>query len=73
MYQQLMGEKHFKWEKDMNVTMAVSFYVNDKVDHSSLTDASIRTTLEMVLQAQQAVLVPTITATTVAANSNNGS
>ncbi|PAV31432.1 hypothetical protein CIL05_01900 [Virgibacillus profundi] len=72
MYEQLNEEKHFKWQKDLNVTMAVSFYVNEKSEHSGLADASIRTTLEMILQAQQAVMISTIAATTAAANSNNG-
>jgi len=53
--------------------MAVSFYVNNKLEHNSLPEAGLHTTLETLLQAQQAVMIATITDTASAANSSSDS
>ncbi|MGJ9458253.1 hypothetical protein [Oceanobacillus sp. CF4.6] len=63
----------FKWQKDMNLIMAIDLYVSGKLDNNSVAEASIHTTLETILQTQQAVMVATLASTTAANNSNNGS
>jgi hypothetical protein len=73
MYDSLNSKKGFKWQNDMNLIMAVALYVSDKLDNHSLAEASIHTTLETILQAQQAVMVATIASTTAATNSSDGS
>lgn len=59
-YDQLNREKYFKWQKDTNVMMAASFIVKDKLEHSNITETSIYTTIEMLIQAQQAVMIGVI-------------
>ncbi|MFC4023492.1 DUF4003 family protein [Oceanobacillus longus] len=73
MYDSLNKKKGFKWQKDMNLIMAIALYVSGKLDNNSVAQASIHTTLETILQAQQAVMVATLASTTAANNSNNGS
>ena len=72
MYDTLGNQKGFKWQKDMNLIMAVALYVSEKLDNPNLAQASIHTTLETILQAQQAVMVATI-ASSAAASSSTGS
>ncbi|MEN2767229.1 DUF4003 family protein [Ornithinibacillus xuwenensis] len=73
MYTFLNEQKDFKWQKDMNVMMATSFFVHDKLDHKGLAETSLSTILEAILQAQQAVMIATIAASTAASNNNSGS
>ncbi|PWA05141.1 DUF4003 domain-containing protein [Pueribacillus theae] len=72
-YEQLNNAKSFKWQKDMNVMLAVCFYVSEKLAHESLIETSIYTTIETILQAQQAVMIATIAAATAASTSNSNS
>ncbi|MDO6450128.1 DUF4003 family protein [Oceanobacillus profundus] len=73
MFDQLNNEKSFRWQKDMNLITAVSFYVNEKIDNKSLAATTLQTTLESILQAQQAVMIATIASTTAATNAANNS
>lgn len=57
MYEHLNRIKHFKWQKDMNIMMAASFFVSQKLESSSMAQASLHTTVEALIQAQQAVMV----------------
>ena len=72
-YEQLNKEKHFKWQKDMNLIMAINFYVSGRLNNSKLSETSIYTTMETIIQAQQAVMYATIASTTAAAASSNNS
>lgn len=71
-YDQLNQTKHFKWQKDLNATLAACFYVKDKLEKSAFIETSLYTTIETILQAQQAALTASITAAAVAANSGSG-
>ncbi|MFZ4453092.1 DUF4003 family protein [Salibacterium aidingense] len=73
MYEQLKGIKHFKWNKDMNVLIAGSFFVSEKLEHAGLAETSLYTSLESILQAQQAAMIASITAAGAAASANSGS
>ncbi|RST58545.1 DUF4003 family protein [Siminovitchia terrae] len=72
-YEQLNQTKPFKWQKDLNATLAASFYVKDKLEHSTFIESSLFTTIETILQAQQAAMTATIAAAVVTTNSNSGS
>ncbi|WP_047980935.1 DUF4003 family protein [Ornithinibacillus contaminans] len=72
-YESLNQEKEFKWQKDMNFMLAASFFVHDELEHDGLAETSLTTILEAILQAQQAVMIATITAATAASSSSNGS
>ncbi|MUK90832.1 DUF4003 family protein [Ornithinibacillus sp. L9] len=71
MYEKLNQEKQFKWQKDMNVLLAVSFYVNEKLENNGLAETSIYSVLESIIQAQQAVMIAAVTGATAAASSSN--
>lgn len=70
LYEELNSEKEFKWYKDINLILAASFFMNEKIDKNGLAETSLNTILEAILQAQQAVMIATVTATA-AASSNN--
>jgi len=70
-YDQLNHEKYFKWQKDTNLMMAASFIVKDKLEHSNIAETSIYTTIEMIIQAQQAVMIAVMASISVS-NTNNG-
>lgn len=73
-YKRLNGEKHFKWQKDTNLMVAVGFSVKEKLTHTQLAETNIHTTIEMVIQAQQAVMIAVAaTASMNAINNSNHS
>lgn len=72
MYDTLNQEKYFKWQKDTNLMMAASFFAKDKLEHAHIAETSIYTTIEMIIQAQQAVMMAVI-ATSSIHSSNNSS
>src|SRR5699024_6610889 len=57
MYEHLNRIKHSKWQKDRTIMMAASFFVSQKLESSSMAQASLHTTVEALIQAQQAVMV----------------
>lgn len=69
-YERFNREKHFKWQKDINLILAVSFFVKDKLKQPNLTETSLYTTIETIMQAQQAAMAGSIAAAA-AASSNN--
>ncbi|WP_026677519.1 DUF4003 family protein [Fictibacillus gelatini] len=68
----LNSEKLFKWHKDLNVIMAVNFTVSDQMKNSSLMETGIYTTIEAIIQAQQAAMIAVIASTSAATSSGNG-
>jgi hypothetical protein len=71
-WEQLNAEKLFKWKKDINFMMAVNFVISDKIDHSSLLQTHLSTTIETLIQAQQAASIAAISGAAVVASSNGG-
>ncbi|MBS4193588.1 DUF4003 family protein [Lederbergia citri] len=69
-YERFNQEKHFKWQKDINLILAVSFFVKDKLKQPNLAETSLYTTIETILQAQQAAMAGSVAAAA-AASSNN--
>ncbi|MEN2465391.1 DUF4003 family protein [Ornithinibacillus sp. JPR2-1] len=72
LYEELNSEKEFKWYKDINLILAASFFMNEKIDRNGLAETSLSTILEAILQAQQAVMIATVTATTATSSNNSG-
>lgn len=70
-YDKLNHEKYFKWQKDTNLIMAASFFAKDKLEHSHIAETSIYTTIEMIIQAQQAVMIAVIASISVSSSSNS--
>ena len=73
LWETLNAEKQFKWHKDINFMMAVSFFVSDKIEHSSMVETSLHTTIETLIQAQQAASIAAITGTAAATGAADGS
>ncbi|MGD6801281.1 DUF4003 family protein [Rossellomorea aquimaris] len=71
-WETLNAEKQFKWHKDINFMMAVSFYIADKIEHSSMVETSLYTTMETLILAQQAASVAAISGAAAAAGSAGG-
>ncbi len=68
---ELNQAKWFKWQKDMNTIMAVNFVIREKMDNQML-EAGIYTTMETIIQAQQAAMVAAMAGgVAVTANSSN--
>lgn len=71
-YEQLNQTKDFKWEKDLNATLASCFYVKEKLENSNFIETSLYTTIETILQAQQAAVSAAIVAFSASNNGGSG-
>lgn len=69
---QLNQNKFFKWNKDINLILAINFLMSEKLENSSLIDTNMYTIIESIIQAQQAVMVATVTSAAVTSNSSGG-
>jgi len=73
-YRELESMKLFNWYKDMILPIAVQLETKHLIDNHETTSVSLATTIEMIMQAQQAAMISTMAATNAAvAASNNGS
>lgn len=71
-YEELNNQREFTWQRDMNLMLASSFFLKDKLDHEGLAETSLYTILETVLQAQQAVMVAAVISGDGGASSHGG-
>ncbi|QOR67783.1 DUF4003 domain-containing protein [Cytobacillus suaedae] len=62
----LTNEKHFKWHKDLNLTIAIHLVMSNYVEDSLSLETGLYTTMETIIQAQQAAMVAMISASSVA-------
>ncbi len=67
----LSSVKAFRWQKDLIFMISVSFLASEFTDTSSITTAGIMTTVETLIQAQQATMVASMA--TVSASSSTSS
>lgn len=65
--------KSFKWYKDLAFTTAVQFGMKDIIEAQEVSAVTFSTSLEMLMQAQQAAMYSSINAAIIASNSSNGS
>ena len=73
-YRALAEMKLFSWYKDMILPIAVQLEIKHLIDNQETTSVSLATTIEMIMQAQQAAMISTLAATNAAIEaSNNGS
>ncbi|MEI4772005.1 DUF4003 family protein [Psychrobacillus sp. FJAT-51614] len=70
-YESLASMKLFSWYKDSALSIALGWEMRASKDAYTTAAISIATSLEMLLQAQQAMMISTIAATSVAASSSN--
>lgn len=71
-HSQLNQNKRFKWNKDINLILAINFLMSEKIENSSLIGANMYTIIESIIQAQQAVMVATVTSAAVTSSSSGG-
>jgi len=71
LYDELNGLKGFRWQKDLNLMLAVSFYAKDRIEQADVAETSLYTTLEMILQAQQAAMSAAVIAASASASSSS--
>ncbi|SDY20742.1 Protein of unknown function [Evansella caseinilytica] len=69
----LNGDQQFRWQKDMNFITAVNFIVKDKVEDTDVVSAGIQTTIESLIQAQQAAMIAMMAAAGSAAAASSSS
>ncbi len=66
---ELNQKKAFKWQKDMNVKMAVSLYLSEHMETNLLMESGLYTAIETVIQAQQAAVTAAVISTTASSQS----
>ncbi|MBO1510158.1 DUF4003 family protein [Metabacillus bambusae] len=71
-YLQLNDDKLFKWQKDMNFMMSVLFLMIDKTEMNDVVTAGLSTSIETIIQAQQAVMIASMSAVTASSSSDGG-
>lgn len=64
---QLNADKLFKWQKDINVMLAVNLVISEKLKDSRLVETGIYTTIETIIQAQQVPMLAVIASTSAVA------
>ncbi|HZG59566.1 MAG TPA: DUF4003 family protein [Anoxybacillus sp.] len=69
---ELHSEKFFKWHKDINIMMAVNFWMSDKIENARLLETEIYTAIEILIQAQQAAFIAALAATSATSSSGGG-
>lgn len=70
-YETLANMKLFSWYKDSALPIALGWELRTSKDTYTTAAITMATSLEMLLQAQQAMMISTIAATSAASNSNN--
>ncbi|CAM3915534.1 DUF4003 family protein [Mesobacillus zeae] len=68
----LNGDKLFKWHKDLNIVMAANLMMSEKMENTSLLETGIYTTIDAIIQAQQAAMIAVMASTSAAAASSGG-
>lgn len=62
--QNLNTDKQFKWKKDINFMTAVVLIIKEKIDLGDIAITGLNTSIEAIIQAQQAAMVASISANT---------
>lgn len=71
-YEQLNQTKDFKWQKDLNATLAASFFIKNKLENSTFIETSLYTTIETILQAQQAAVSAAVVVSSASTSGGSG-
>ncbi|WP_404407427.1 DUF4003 family protein [Jeotgalibacillus malaysiensis] len=70
-YDQLISIKSFKWHKDLCFMTAVRFVLQKKVKENNVLDVGLASTIESILQAQQAAVLAAMSAGAAASASSS--
>lgn len=69
---ELNQEKAFKRQKEMNFKIAVSLYLSEHMEKNLLMESGLYTSIETVIQAQQAAAIAAIISSTAASHTHDG-
>lgn len=69
--ERLNAEKDFKWQKDINFMLAAQLFICELTKDPTVPTTGLMTTLEIIMQAQQAAMIASMAAVTAATASNN--
>jgi hypothetical protein len=69
--ERLNSEKEFKWQKDLNFMLAVHLVMSEITEDATLSNTGMMTTLEIIMQAQQAAMIASMGAVAAASASNS--
>ncbi|TDL31455.1 DUF4003 family protein [Jeotgalibacillus sp. S-D1] len=72
LYEEMISISKFKWYKDHCFMIAVRMVVQDEINENRMLDVGLATTVESILQAQQAAVIATMSAATAASSSQGG-
>jgi hypothetical protein len=70
-YENLNHDKRFKWNKEINFMLAVLFLMNQKTQLGDAAKTGLNTTIEVLIQAQQAAMTASMAATAAATNTSS--
>ncbi|TFD98408.1 DUF4003 family protein [Jeotgalibacillus sp. R-1-5s-1] len=70
-FENLVSHKQFKWHRDLCFMVAVRFVVQKQAEENRFLDVGLATTIESILQAQQAATFAAISASAAAAASSS--
>ncbi|WP_159430962.1 DUF4003 family protein [Bacillus massilinigeriensis] len=67
----LNTQSHFRWHKDMNLLMAANLLVSERIDNASLLETGMYTTIDTIIQAQQASTIAVMASAAAASSSSS--
>lgn len=70
LYYELKGMKLLKWHREFVLFMAVQIAIYDMAKIQQSLSMAIMSSIELLIQAQQAVMISAVTAAAVASNSS---
>ncbi len=68
----LNSDKRFRWQKDINFMIAVVFKIMEKTEFEGVATTGLNTSIEAIIQAQQAAIIASISAYTASTSSIGG-
>ncbi len=71
--EKLQGDKLFRWQTDTNILIAIQLFVSQKGMEHQATNTGLQTMIEILIQAQQATVIATISASTAATSASSNS
>ncbi|MFJ7408603.1 MULTISPECIES: hypothetical protein [unclassified Lysinibacillus] len=70
LYHELKGMKLLKWHREFVLFMAVQIAIHDIAKIQQSLSMAIMSSIELLIQAQQAVMISAVTAAAIASNSS---
>ncbi|WP_338778348.1 DUF4003 family protein [Metabacillus sp. FJAT-52054] len=69
---QLNAAKHFKWNKEMNFTVAVHLIASERLENTTVLGTGFYTSIEIMMQAQQAAMIAVVASSATSVSDGGG-